>query len=107
MKRLLAQTSQRGLAIRAAPRLPERPRHRVSPRLRWTRRRPWCYRCLDMGPSRVLADRFEIGELVGIGGMGSVHRSRDHATGESVAIKLLRHGGLSDIARFEREVSAL
>lgn len=57
-----------------------------------------------------LADgRFEIRELIGHGGMGSVYLGHDRLTGEDVAIKLM-HTRLADngdmLRRFEREEQA-
>ncbi|BCM69116.1 serine/threonine protein kinase [Streptomyces tricolor] len=53
-----------------------------------------------------LADRYEVHQMIGTGGMGAVYRGRDLRTGEDVAIKLL-HGGLAEdemiLRRFRRE----
>ncbi|MFI0941606.1 protein kinase [Streptomyces sp. NPDC021020] len=58
----------------------------------------------------VLADgRYEIRELIGHGGMGSVYLGRDRLTGEDVAIKLMHHrltGEDDMVQRFRREASA-
>ncbi|WP_454149631.1 Stk1 family PASTA domain-containing Ser/Thr kinase [Microbacterium lacticum] len=43
---------------------------------------------------RVLSDRYEVGELIGRGGMASVYRGRDLTLGREVAIKILE----SDLA---------
>lgn len=43
-----------------------------------------------MEPGAVIADRLEIGELLGEGGMGCVYAARDRLKGEDVAIKVLR-----------------
>lgn len=58
---------------------------------------------------RLLAGRYEIGELIGRGGMAEVHVGRDVRLGRTVAIKVLR----SDLARdpsfqsrFRREAQA-
>jgi eukaryotic-like serine/threonine-protein kinase len=60
-------------------------------------------------PPRVLADRYELGPVIGHGGMGEVRRGRDLRLGREVAIKLLR----LDLAvqeevrrRFEHEARA-
>jgi serine/threonine protein kinase len=59
---------------------------------------------LAPAPSRALAhDRYELGRLIGEGGMGRVHEGRDRRLGRQVAIKLLREGGSAASARFERE----
>ncbi|MDR2254370.1 MAG: Stk1 family PASTA domain-containing Ser/Thr kinase [Bifidobacteriaceae bacterium] len=62
----------------------------------------------DLTP-RILAGRYEVGELIGRGGMAEVHVGRDTRLGRTVAIKLLR----SDLARdpsfqtrFRREAQA-
>ncbi len=57
-----------------------------------------------------LADRYELGEVIGRGGMGTVYRAVDSVLGRPVAVKLLP-GPLSDhdptsVARFEREARA-
>ena len=44
---------------------------------------------------RVLAGRYEVGELIGRGGMAEVHIGHDTRLGRTVAIKILR----SDLAR--------
>jgi serine/threonine-protein kinase len=38
---------------------------------------------------RVLAERWEVGPRIGLGGMASVHRALDHRLGRQVAIKIL------------------
>ncbi len=45
--------------------------------------------------SRTLAGRYEVGELIGRGGMAEVHIGHDNRLGRTVAIKILR----SDLAR--------
>jgi eukaryotic-like serine/threonine-protein kinase len=49
----------------------------------------------------VLADRFEVEELVGRGGMGVVYRAHDRDSGQAVALKLILPGG-DDSDRLER-----
>jgi beta-lactam-binding protein with PASTA domain/predicted Ser/Thr protein kinase len=44
---------------------------------------------------RLLGDRYQVGELLGYGGMAEVHRGRDLRLGRDVAIKMLR----ADLAR--------
>src|SRR5438067_8957822 len=48
-----------------------------------------------MTAARLLGDRYQVGELLGYGGMAEVHRGRDQRLGRDVAIKLLR----TDLAR--------
>ncbi|WP_437606901.1 serine/threonine-protein kinase [Sorangium sp. So ce834] len=61
----------------------------------------------ETGPRQVLAGRYELLGLVGIGGMGSVYRARDLELEEVVAVKVLRRelsGSPEVIDRFRREV---
>jgi eukaryotic-like serine/threonine-protein kinase len=48
-----------------------------------------------MTQARLLGERYQVGELLGYGGMAEVHRGRDLRLGRDVAIKLLR----TDLAR--------
>ena len=55
----------------------------------------------------LLADRYEILGLIGVGGMGSVYRARDRELEELVALKVLRKDLVSTpgiLDRFRREV---
>ncbi len=56
---------------------------------------------------QVLADRFEIMEVAGSGGMATVYRARDRERDSVVAIKVLEVASASDQARFEREADLL
>jgi serine/threonine-protein kinase len=59
---------------------------------------------------RVLNGRYELGELIGRGGMADVHRGVDTRLGRTVAIKLLRPDLARDPqfqARFKREAQAV
>jgi tetratricopeptide (TPR) repeat protein len=56
--------------------------------------------------NQVIADRFEIEQLVGSGGMGEVFRARDRLTGGAVAVKVL-HASSRDTERFRREAQLL
>ena len=61
------------------------------------------------GPSRMLAGRYEVGELIGRGGMAEVHIGRDTRLGRTVAIKVLRSDLARDPtfqARFRREAQS-
>jgi len=58
---------------------------------------------------RIVGDRYEVGEVIGRGGMAEVHRGRDIRLGRDVAIKLLRQDLASDPtfqARFRREAQS-
>ncbi|WP_285318922.1 Stk1 family PASTA domain-containing Ser/Thr kinase [Pseudarthrobacter sp. lyk4-40-TYG-27] len=59
---------------------------------------------------RVLSDRYELGSLIGRGGMADVYRGTDTRLGRTVAIKLLRPDMARDPqfqARFKREAQAV
>lgn len=59
---------------------------------------------------RVLSGRYELGELIGRGGMADVHQGLDTRLGRTVAIKLLRPDLARDPqfqARFKREAQAV
>src|ERR1043165_2647556 len=56
--------------------------------------------------ARLLGGRYQVGELLGFGGMAEVHRGRDNRLGRGVAIKTLRHDLARDQTfqlRFRRE----
>ncbi len=55
----------------------------------------------------VIADRFELGAVLGTGAMGVVFRAVDHATGADVAVKVLRDPDVRYEARLEREAQVL
>ncbi|MDQ1580753.1 MAG: eukaryotic-like serine/threonine-protein kinase [Microbacteriaceae bacterium] len=59
--------------------------------------------------SRLLAGRYQVGELIGRGGMADVHRGTDARLGRTVAIKLLKPSLATDPAfrtRFRQEAQA-
>ncbi len=56
--------------------------------------------------TRVLADRYELGDRMGSGGMGTVWRAHDRTLGRNVAVKLLHEGLAADTTfaqRFRQE----
>src|SRR5919112_5172295 len=58
----------------------------------------------------VLADRYELEELVGAGGMSSVYRAHDRLLGRMVALKVLHQQYTEDedyVERFRREARAV
>lgn len=58
---------------------------------------------------RVLGNRYEVGEMLGRGGMAEVHLGRDSRLGRTVAIKMLRNDLARDPtfqARFRREAQS-
>ena len=62
-----------------------------------------------MTTPRLVGSRYELGELIGYGGMAEVHRGRDIRLGRDVAIKLLRADLARDpsfLHRFRREAQA-
>lgn len=59
-----------------------------------------------METGRVIAERFEILELAGSGGMGSVYKAQDRQTNAVVALKVLREAG-DDESRFRHEARVL
>jgi len=61
-------------------------------------------------PGDLIADRYELEELVGTGGMSSVFRARDHQLEREVAIKILHQHYAEDpeyLERFRREARAV
>lgn len=59
----------------------------------------------------MIANRYEVGPLIGAGGMGTVYRGRDRQTTETIAIKVLRPDAIASdptvLERFQRESDAL
>lgn len=63
-------------------------------------------RVSSLSPGEILDGRFVVEQAVGKGGMGTVFRAVDRATGETIALKVLRHRE-GDARRFEREARVL
>jgi serine/threonine-protein kinase len=64
-----------------------------------------------MAQRKIIGDRFEIGDMLGQGGMATVYQGVDTRTGETVAIKLLKPEIIQFdphiVERFDREGEAL
>jgi serine/threonine protein kinase len=55
----------------------------------------------------LLASRYELGDLIGHGGLADVYKAVDRTCGDEVAVKVLRSVEVSDGQRFEREARVL
>jgi hypothetical protein len=58
----------------------------------------------SLAPGRILGERFELGEFLGEGGMGSVFEGIDRSTGMRVAIKITRARSIGEIDALQRFV---
>jgi serine/threonine protein kinase/tetratricopeptide (TPR) repeat protein len=61
----------------------------------------------DIPAGTLISDRYEILELLGRGGMGSVYRALDREINEEVAVKILSPGSMADpraVERFRNEL---
>lgn len=59
------------------------------------------------GATSVSHGRYLLGDVIGTGGFGQVHRATDRLTGEAVAIKFVPALSPADLARTRRELAAL
>src|SRR5262245_20961893 len=62
--------------------------------------------CMLRLPPDLLA-RYDIGDLLGEGGMGTVYRARHRELGVDVAVKVLKSLAADDVGRFRREAQIL
>src|SRR5688572_5585649 len=60
-----------------------------------------------MQPADVIAGRYEIIDVAGRGGMGTVYRARQRNDGTTVAVKVLDKSSGGDVRRLGREISVL
>lgn len=60
-----------------------------------------------IAPGLVVGGRYELGERMGVGAFGAVHRATDRRTGEEVAVKVLSARGLANGTALRREVAML
>jgi serine/threonine protein kinase len=61
-----------------------------------------------MSDTRLLADRYRLGEVLGTGGVAEVRRARDVVLARDVAVKLFRRGrDATDVRRFDNEIRTL
>ena len=72
---------------------------------------PWKPESTEIvGPPRLLAGKYQLGKLIGEGGMGAVYAAEHTGLGAQVAIKLLGETFLTEpdsLARFRREARAM
>jgi len=61
----------------------------------------------DSNIGRIVAGRFEIVSLLGMGGYGAVYRALQRPLDRPVALKLMRHADDLAVARFEREARVI
>src|SRR5678816_1278614 len=54
-----------------------------------------------------LLGRFRVDARIAEGGMATVYRGFDQMLDQTIAIKVLRQGAITDVARFEREAQIL
>jgi eukaryotic-like serine/threonine-protein kinase len=95
-------------AVRICPECKGRTEERVCPSCRITTVDEAVLSGQDL-VGRVFAERYEVQDILGRGGMGAVYRARHVAMDSTVALKVLRRetsGDLDSIERFYREARA-
>ncbi|MEQ1506808.1 MAG: serine/threonine-protein kinase, partial [Myxococcota bacterium] len=61
----------------------------------------------DLAADRIAHGRYQLGDVIGAGGFGQVHRAIDTVTGDAVAVKLVPARSAAELAQGRRELAAL